>query len=217
SKILVPSMEIDDKDVDDDEEEPKESSPLNQNLHHSVLQVMAARLIQEWKVVSSGMMTVVCRIHLSEKFLLRIPSVITLQMVGTVEIEMETAVMELRIKIESLLSDNRRLEAQVADYANVVTELEAAKAKIKLLRKKLKCEAEQNGEQILTLQDRICITTSTSASLEQILPWMFYHKVIGVSTFFLFVEGKAASPAVSKVLESIPVSLYPVNWFLSFL
>ncbi|KAK6140504.1 hypothetical protein DH2020_025751 [Rehmannia glutinosa] len=54
------------------------------------------------------------------------------------------------------------------------------------------------------LKPKICITTSTSASLEQILPWMFYHKVIGVSTFFLFVEGKAASPAVSKVLESIP-------------
>ncbi|CAA2949655.1 glycosyltransferase-like KOBITO 1 [Olea europaea subsp. europaea] len=33
---------------------------------------------------------------------------------------------------------------------------------------------------------------------------MFYHKVIGVSTFFLFVEGKATSPAVSNVLESIP-------------
>ncbi|KAL8512746.1 hypothetical protein ACS0TY_019035 [Phlomoides rotata] len=33
---------------------------------------------------------------------------------------------------------------------------------------------------------------------------MFYHKVIGVSTFFLFVEGKAATPAVSNVLESIP-------------
>ncbi|KAL0397607.1 UNVERIFIED_CONTAM: Glycosyltransferase-like KOBITO 1 [Sesamum calycinum] len=54
------------------------------------------------------------------------------------------------------------------------------------------------------LKPKICITTSTSASLEQILPWMFYHKVIGVSNFFLFVEGKAASPAVSKVLESIP-------------
>ncbi|KAK4483538.1 hypothetical protein RD792_010736 [Penstemon davidsonii] len=54
------------------------------------------------------------------------------------------------------------------------------------------------------LKPKICVTTSTSASLEQILPWMFYHKVIGVSTFFLFVEGKAASPAVSKVLESIP-------------
>ncbi|KAI3739719.1 hypothetical protein L2E82_30130 [Cichorium intybus] len=50
----------------------------------------------------------------------------------------------------------------------------------------------------------ICITTSTSAGLEQILPWMFYHKVIGVGTFFLFVEGKAATPSVSKVLESIP-------------
>lgn len=53
------------------------------------------------------------------------------------------------------------------------------------------------------LKPKICITTSTSAGLEQILPWIFYHKVIGVSTFFLFVEGKAASPSVSKVLESI--------------
>ncbi|GLT95887.1 hypothetical protein SLE2022_135440 [Rubroshorea leprosula] len=54
------------------------------------------------------------------------------------------------------------------------------------------------------LRPKICITTSTSAGLEQILPWIFYHKVIGVSTFFLFVEGKASSPNVSKVLESIP-------------
>ncbi|XP_010241373.1 PREDICTED: glycosyltransferase-like At2g41451 [Nelumbo nucifera] len=53
------------------------------------------------------------------------------------------------------------------------------------------------------LRPKICITTSTSAGLEQILPWIFYHKVIGVSTFFLFVEGKAASPNVSAVLESI--------------
>ncbi|GMN55453.1 hypothetical protein TIFTF001_024576 [Ficus carica] len=51
---------------------------------------------------------------------------------------------------------------------------------------------------------QICITTSTSAGLEQTLPWIFYHKVIGVSNFFLFVEGKAASANVSKVLESIP-------------
>ncbi|GAA0174895.1 glycosyltransferase [Lithospermum erythrorhizon] len=54
------------------------------------------------------------------------------------------------------------------------------------------------------LTPKICVTTSTSANLDQILPWMFYHKVIGVSTFFLFVEGNAASPGVSKVLESIP-------------
>ncbi|OIW21252.1 hypothetical protein TanjilG_31182 [Lupinus angustifolius] len=55
-----------------------------------------------------------------------------------------------------------------------------------------------------SLRPKICVTTSTSAGLEQILPWMFYHKVIGVTNFFLFVEGKAASPEVSKVLESIP-------------
>ncbi|CAI8596069.1 unnamed protein product [Vicia faba] len=55
-----------------------------------------------------------------------------------------------------------------------------------------------------SLTPKICVTTSTSAGLEQILPWMFYHKVIGVTNFFLFVEGKAASPEVSKVLESIP-------------
>lgn len=54
------------------------------------------------------------------------------------------------------------------------------------------------------LKPKICITTSTSGGLEQILPWLFYHKVIGVSNFFLFVEGKAASPGVAKVLQSIP-------------
>ncbi|ONM28206.1 Glycosyltransferase-like KOBITO 1 [Zea mays] len=50
---------------------------------------------------------------------------------------------------------------------------------------------------------KICITGSTSASLHQILPWLYYHKVIGVSHFFLFVEGEAAKPAVTSVLESI--------------
>lgn len=51
---------------------------------------------------------------------------------------------------------------------------------------------------------KICITTSTSAGLEQILPWLFYHQVIGVTNFFLFVEGKAATTDVSAVLRSIP-------------
>ena len=62
---------------------------------------------------------------------------------------------------------------------------------------------------VLTINDanvQISITTSTSAGLEQILPWIFYHKVLGVGTFFLFVEGKAASPSVSAILEAIPVS-----------
>ncbi|GJM91606.1 hypothetical protein PR202_ga07998 [Eleusine coracana subsp. coracana] len=54
------------------------------------------------------------------------------------------------------------------------------------------------------LQPKICVQTSTSAGLEQILPWLFYHKVIGVSQFLLFVEGRAAKPHVAGVLESIP-------------
>ncbi|CAI9757648.1 unnamed protein product [Fraxinus pennsylvanica] len=74
--------------------------------------------------------------------------------------EQETAVMEMQnrlklnnmqaklynLTLESLHANNRRLEAEVADYAKVVTKLE------KLLMKKLRSEAEQNIEQILTLQ-----------------------------------------------------------------
>ncbi|KAL6996372.1 hypothetical protein U1Q18_006501 [Sarracenia purpurea var. burkii] len=83
--------------------------------------------------------------------------------------EQETAVMELQnrlkinsmeaklysLKIESLQADNRRLESQVADYAKVVAELEAARGKIKVLKKKLKSETEHNKEQILNLQQRV--------------------------------------------------------------
>lgn len=59
------------------------------------------------------------------------------------------------LKIESLQSDNKRLQAKVADHEKVVAELESAQAKIVLLRKKLRFEAEQNREQILRLQERV--------------------------------------------------------------
>ena len=49
------------------------------------------------------------------------------------------------------------------------------------------------------------VQTSTFAGLEQILPWLFYHKVVGVAHFLLFVEGRAAKPHITGVLESIPV------------
>ncbi|KAL4573770.1 hypothetical protein LXL04_020587 [Taraxacum kok-saghyz] len=62
--------------------------------------------------------------------------------------------------------------------------------------------------QVLLDARRICLAPpprlQNGYMLFKNLPWMFYHKVIGVGTFFLFVEGKAASPSVSKVLESIP-------------
>ncbi|XP_042020831.1 protein CHUP1, chloroplastic-like isoform X2 [Salvia splendens] len=83
--------------------------------------------------------------------------------------EQESAVLELQnrlrvhnmeaklynIKFESLQSDNKKLQAKVADYEKVVAELESAQAKITLLRKKLRFEAEQNKEQILRLQERV--------------------------------------------------------------
>ncbi|WRX26389.1 hypothetical protein QQP08_018876 [Theobroma cacao] len=83
--------------------------------------------------------------------------------------EQETAALELQnrlkinnmeaklftLKIESLQSENRRLESQVTDHAKVVAELETARSRIKLLKKKLRHEAEQNREQILNLQKRV--------------------------------------------------------------
>ncbi|KAB1218482.1 Protein CHUP1, chloroplastic [Morella rubra] len=83
--------------------------------------------------------------------------------------EQETAVMELQnrlkinnmeaklftLKIESLQAENQRLEARVADHVKVLSELEAARAKIRMLKKKLRFEAEQNREHILALQQRV--------------------------------------------------------------
>ncbi|XWS18932.1 hypothetical protein CRYUN_Cryun32bG0087400 [Craigia yunnanensis] len=83
--------------------------------------------------------------------------------------EQETTVLELQkrlkinnmeaklftLKIESLQSENKRLEGQVSDHAKVLAELESARSIIKVLKKKLRNEAEQNREQILNLQKRV--------------------------------------------------------------
>lgn len=83
--------------------------------------------------------------------------------------EKETTVMELQnrlaisnmeakmfdLKVENLMSENRRLEAQMADNAKLVAELERSKAKAKLLKKKIKHEAEENRELIKNLQQRV--------------------------------------------------------------
>ncbi|XVF26873.1 hypothetical protein REPUB_Repub14bG0057300 [Reevesia pubescens] len=83
--------------------------------------------------------------------------------------EQETTVLELQnqlkinnmesklftLKIKSLQSENQRLEGQVADHAKVIAELETARSRIKVLKKKLWHEAERNREQILNLQKRV--------------------------------------------------------------
>ncbi|XP_042513923.1 protein CHUP1, chloroplastic-like isoform X2 [Macadamia integrifolia] len=83
--------------------------------------------------------------------------------------EQETVVMELQnrlkinnmeakvytLKIKSLQAENQRLEAQVADHAKLVAELETARAKIKMLKKKQRSDEEQNKELMSALQESV--------------------------------------------------------------
>lgn len=83
--------------------------------------------------------------------------------------EQETVVMELQnrlkisnmeakmfnLKVETLQSENWRLAEQVADHAKVLAELDAAKTKVKFLKRKIRHEAEQNKEQIINLKQRV--------------------------------------------------------------
>ncbi|KAK7389596.1 hypothetical protein VNO78_24765 [Psophocarpus tetragonolobus] len=83
--------------------------------------------------------------------------------------EQEAAVMELQnrlkisnmeakmfnLKVVTLQSEKRRLEAQVVDHSKVLSELEAAKTKVKFLKKKIKYEAEQNREHIMNLKQKV--------------------------------------------------------------
>lgn len=61
----------------------------------------------------------------------------------------------LSLKIESLRTENKRLEKQAVEHAKVVSGLEIARSKIRVLKNKLRSEAEQNREQILQLQKRV--------------------------------------------------------------
>ncbi|KAL5697695.1 hypothetical protein ACHQM5_028814 [Ranunculus cassubicifolius] len=83
--------------------------------------------------------------------------------------EQETAVMELQnrlkinsveaklfnLKIESLKADKQRLEAQVADHSKVVAELESAKTKIKMLKRKIRLDDGHTKEQLSDLQHKV--------------------------------------------------------------
>ncbi|CAL5195558.1 unnamed protein product [Lathyrus oleraceus] len=83
--------------------------------------------------------------------------------------EQETAVMELQnrlklsnmeskmfnLKVETLQSENKRLEVQVAGHAKLLAELEASKTKLKCLKKKIRNEAEQNKEHIVNLKQKV--------------------------------------------------------------
>uniref|UniRef100_A0ACD5TQ11 Uncharacterized protein n=1 Tax=Avena sativa TaxID=4498 RepID=A0ACD5TQ11_AVESA len=56
------------------------------------------------------------------------------------------------LKIESLQSENQRLQAQLSESSKLTSELETTKSKYKLLKKKLRLDAEQAKEKITSLQ-----------------------------------------------------------------
>jgi myosin heavy subunit len=59
------------------------------------------------------------------------------------------------LKIESLQSENLRLQTQLLENSKIVSELEATRTKCKLLKKKLVSDAEQAKEQIISLQKMV--------------------------------------------------------------
>ena len=51
---------------------------------------------------------------------------------------------------------------------------------------------------------RIAFVTTTAEPYAQIARWYEYHVSLGVSTFYLFVDGPAAAPAVAARLRALP-------------
>ncbi|CAI5946321.1 unnamed protein product [Closterium sp. NIES-65] len=64
------------------------------------------------------------------------------------------------------------------------------------------------------LQDspKLLITTTTSGGAQQILPWIMFHRAIGVHYFILFVEGKASSPENVAIFESMESHPFPPSF-----
>lgn len=46
---------------------------------------------------------------------------------------------------------------------------------------------------------------TTTASVVTLVPWILFHRTLGVAAFFLFVEGEAAKPHSRATLQSIDV------------
>ncbi|XP_062180283.1 protein CHUP1, chloroplastic-like [Phragmites australis] len=78
--------------------------------------------------------------------------------VKELENQLKISNVELKLyslKIESLQSENQRLQTQLSDNSKIISELEATKAKCKLLKKKLILDAEQAKEKISSLQKMV--------------------------------------------------------------
>ncbi|BBN20123.1 hypothetical protein MPTK1_8g16610 [Marchantia polymorpha subsp. ruderalis] len=51
---------------------------------------------------------------------------------------------------------------------------------------------------------QIAVATTTSVELHVLLLWIYYHRRLGVDTFYIFVEGELESPEKRSILRSIP-------------
>lgn len=59
---------------------------------------------------------------------------------------------------------------------------------------------------------KIAFVSTTSENLEQIKIWMAYHRILGVSKFYLFTEGQTNSEESISALSKVPgVSVIPHN------
>ncbi|CAJ2656639.1 unnamed protein product [Trifolium pratense] len=57
----------------------------------------------------------------------------------------------MEVKMFNLKAESQRLKEEVADHAKVLAELDTTRAKIEQLNKvDIRCEAEQNKDQIIT-------------------------------------------------------------------
>ncbi|CAL4910028.1 unnamed protein product [Urochloa decumbens] len=59
------------------------------------------------------------------------------------------------LKIESLQSENQKLQAQLSENSKIISELEATRTKCRLLKKKLALDAEQAKEKVTSLQKTV--------------------------------------------------------------
>ncbi|CAM0957453.1 unnamed protein product [Alopecurus aequalis] len=74
------------------------------------------------------------------------------------------------LRIESLQSENHRLQTQLSESSKLASELETTKSKCKLLKKKLRMDAEQAKEKITSLQKIVdsfqCKETITEGEID---------------------------------------------------
>lgn len=66
----------------------------------------------------------------------------------------------LSLKIEPLQAENRRLQAELLDYSEILTELDAARAKVMSLKRQLRTEGDEAEEKVAVLQQTISILQS---------------------------------------------------------